>query len=385
MTMHPARLMPFDELAAGLESACFGGLVRRTERDGATLYCYSQTCVYDRVWTPITTLARGLILDHAARKVVATPFPKFFNVGENITSIPDLPFETFEKLDGSLIIIYWHRDCWKCATKGSLDSEQARWAQGQLQRANLLHLQPGYTYLCEAIYADNRIVVQYPYAGLVLLGAYNEAGLEIAYPSLRSIAHDIGWRVAQRYEYQHVSELVAKTKTLSAQEEGFVLRFSNGLRLKLKGESYCAVHRLISGCTPLALWEAMLTGTNLDAMRKQLPEEFWPDFDKIVGILGMRLATLLHQIDTAAASIAWDQDVTDKDIGLTLRARFPGPWADFVFHRRKKGSCLPPVSADGKVPSIRRAVFNEVRPVGNRLEGYEPSAAVNRIQDDNES
>ena len=80
----------------------------------------------------MTLAARGLILDHAARRIVATPFPKFFNAGERDGTIPDLPFETTEKLDGSLIIIFHHRGRWRTATTGAFDSDQAVWAQARL-------------------------------------------------------------------------------------------------------------------------------------------------------------------------------------------------------------------------------------------------------------
>jgi RNA ligase len=47
---------------------------------------------------------------------------------------------------------------------------------------------------------------------------------------------------------------------LPRDREGFVVRFASGLRIKLKGEQYCRIHKLISRCTPLALWDAMMPG-----------------------------------------------------------------------------------------------------------------------------
>ncbi len=73
-------------------------------------------------------MARGLILDPDSKRVVAIPFTKSFNVGERADSSPDLPLETFEKLDGNLIFNFHHKGEWRCATKGSLGSKQAKWA-----------------------------------------------------------------------------------------------------------------------------------------------------------------------------------------------------------------------------------------------------------------
>ncbi|MGL1080507.1 RNA ligase, partial [Vibrio parahaemolyticus] len=86
---------------------------------------------YDSAWDPVTTAARGLILDLEDRRIVATPFPKFFNAGERGEPIPDLPFIATEKLDGSLIIIFHHRGRWRTATKGAFASAQAQWAQAR--------------------------------------------------------------------------------------------------------------------------------------------------------------------------------------------------------------------------------------------------------------
>jgi RNA ligase len=117
---HPARLMPFEALLAGLKRAVAAGLVCRRWSAGLSLYVYTPRCVYEDAWDEFTLLARGLILDEAAGAVVATPFPKFFNVGERHGAVPDLKFEAFEKLDGSLIICFWHDGKWRAATKGRL-------------------------------------------------------------------------------------------------------------------------------------------------------------------------------------------------------------------------------------------------------------------------
>jgi RNA ligase len=97
--------------------------------EGLALWCYQSRCVFNDGWNEFTTLARGLILDAGTGRIVATPFPKFFNYGERGEEFPALPFETFEKLDGSLIILFHHRGRWLTATKGSFNSPQARWAQ----------------------------------------------------------------------------------------------------------------------------------------------------------------------------------------------------------------------------------------------------------------
>ncbi|MBO1019965.1 hypothetical protein IPV08_08305 [Methylobacterium sp. SD274] len=104
--------------------------------------------MYDHGWDRYSLLARGLIIDPAAGVVVATPFPKFFNIGERHATVPDLPFEAFEKLDGSLIIAFHHSGKWRTATKGALNSSQAVWAQTRLDAMDTSRLVPGTTRTC---------------------------------------------------------------------------------------------------------------------------------------------------------------------------------------------------------------------------------------------
>ena len=358
------------ELRAELDSAVLNGYIRTSRQGDLTLYCYTDQCVYNCMWNDVTKLARGLILSDE-NAIIARPFEKFFNAGELGIAIPDLPFETYEKLDGSLIIIYWHNDRWNCATKGSLNSTQAQWAQAELANMDTSWFQRDVTYLAEAIYHENKIVVPYNYEGLVLLGARIIAtGEDIAYDVLYMLAQTHGWRIARRYQYSHISELLAQTATLPATAEGFVIRFLNGLRLKIKGDEYCRIHRLISKLTPLAMWEALATGDDMELIRKELPEEFWHDFDRIVFLLRIRVQVI---VDEAMLIAARTCDMTDKEVGLMLHT-FPEAVRSFIFPARKYGSLL-------SSPKSRAAVFRAVRPTGNRLEGYVPSGALMRIEE----
>jgi RNA ligase len=67
------------------------------------IYNYSPKVQYEKLWDEITMMARGLILD-TEMNIVARPFGKFFNLEEHTESeIPNLPFDVYEKMDGSLV------------------------------------------------------------------------------------------------------------------------------------------------------------------------------------------------------------------------------------------------------------------------------------------
>ena len=128
------------------------------------IYNYTPKVQYDKLWNEVTLQARGLILD-ADMNVVEKPFGKFFNLEElQPEEIPQLPFEVFEKVDGTLGILYWINNSPFIATRGSFVSEQSKHATGILYnryRHTFDHLDKTKTYLFEIIYPQNRIVVDY--------------------------------------------------------------------------------------------------------------------------------------------------------------------------------------------------------------------------------
>jgi RNA ligase len=147
------------------------------------IYNYSQKAQYDRVWNETTLACRGLILD-GNYQVIARPFQKFFNLGEFENQVvPNDFFEVFEKMDGSLGILYWIENKPHIATRGSFVSEQSKVATEMLytQYAEVIPLlDKSKTYLFEIIYPENRIVLDYGNERkLVLLAIVDtETGIE---------------------------------------------------------------------------------------------------------------------------------------------------------------------------------------------------------------
>ncbi len=366
---HPARTRSFDDLKDGLDAAQARRAVYRRfhPATGLSLWIYSDNCVYDDLWDDYALMARGLILHEDSRSVVATPFPKFFNAGEKRGAIPDGPFEAFEKLDGSLIVLFWWDAEWRTATKGAFDSVQALWAKARISEADLSPLVKGTTYLLEATYPENRIVVFYEEPALVFLAAFYSDGEELSAAALRDLAATLGWPVARRHAFASVTEMIEHAAVLPACEEGFVVRWADGTRLKIKGAEYRRIHALISRITPLAVWEMIVAGDDIDAVRRQIPEEFWADFDAINAILGGQIAGLRTRLEVLAREIA---ALSDKDVGLALQS-YPADIRGYLFLFRKKGWA-----------GAREKVEKSVRPTGNVLAGYVPSYAMSRVMEE---
>lgn len=368
--------MPYYELLTGLNAEVAAGNVNITTDGPLVMFKYTPQCVFEKQWNKFNILARGLILDIEANKVVATPFPKFFNHGEQSTTLPDESFEVTEKVDGSLGIIFYHNGRWRIATRGSFYSEQAKWAEQWLYiNCNNDALKHGTTYLVEIVYAANRIVITYPYEGLVLLSAYKEDGSEFSQDERSYAVSKIGLRLARVHEYNNLDRLLAVAKALKADKEGFVVRFESGLRVKIKGDEYCRVHRLVSNVTPLAVWDAMASGMNLDIMARELPEEFRKDFEAIRGLLLTTFTQLTNMIMVAVGDTL---GMDDKALGLwlTTQQTIPPQVSRWIFPARKK-KLLTVIHDPENV--MRHRLFETFRPTGNVLPGYVPSSLLNRF------
>jgi len=150
------------------------------------IYNYTNKTQYDWHWDGVTNKCRGLILDDNGC-LVAKGFDKFFtydqiiNMGNEHTIPTDEHFDIYEKVDGSLGIMYFWDDVNYIATRGSFESDMAYEATKMIRdRYNHIVFYPEYTYMFEIIYPENRIVVDYgDVRKLVLLAVYdNNTGEE---------------------------------------------------------------------------------------------------------------------------------------------------------------------------------------------------------------
>ncbi|WP_162903023.1 T4 RnlA family RNA ligase [Taibaiella koreensis] len=244
---------------------------RKHPQDDLYIYNYTAQVQYERAWNEITLACRGLILD-AAGNVVARPFPKFFNLGEQSDAVlPAGGFEVFEKMDGSLGILYWSKGEPYIATRGSFTSDQAQKANALLYdryREAIPLLNPERTYLFEIIYPANRIVVDYgDQEALVLLAVIDtESGAEFP-------PEEIGFPVVKRYN--GVKDLSLLKQLEDPGKEGFVIRFDNNYRLKVKFAEYQRLHWIITQISSIDIWEYLRDNRSFDELLEKVPDEFY--------------------------------------------------------------------------------------------------------------
>ncbi len=226
-------------------------------------------------------MCRGLITKGDGT-IVARPFGKFFNLEEHKEILPDGRFKVFDKMDGSLGILYWIDDVPYISTRGSMTSDQAK------KGTEILHTEyfkkkwhlfnRKKTYLFEIIYPENRIVVNYEKTeNLFLLAVIDTRTGKDDWKEWEKLnfgeepIYHTDWYGNCTWSSFEALKMLRKNDDC----EGFVLIWPNGLRLKVKYDEYKRLHKLITGVNERRIWEIMASGDSLKDMLEKVPDEFY--------------------------------------------------------------------------------------------------------------
>lgn len=308
-----------------MEKRVESGAVRKSVGwGGLIVWCYTEKTQYDKLWDEYTKIARGIVTD-AEGNVLSRPFPKFFNLGEvDEKALPwrSAPVEITEKMDGSLIVVSFHRGDMIVNSKGSFNTVQADFGRLWLMNKMLpwvkqeceasLAGESAFTYCFEAIFPANRIVVRYgDRAELVLLAIINteygselEYGDENTFNTLRWFAHRWGISVTPRHEAHgmlEIAEVLEKVKArgTTSEGEGVVVHFrdQNNTRIKMKSDEYVRVHRLVSQLNEKHVLDILVEGGKVEQVYEALPDEFYKELEEILDDLKNEYNALLDRAD----------------------------------------------------------------------------------------
>jgi RNA ligase len=289
-----------------------------------TIWNYSETVQYNNLWRlhPLLLQCRGLVTDDKGN-VVARPFRKFFNLSEN-KHTPTTDFEVYSKMDGSLGILFNYNGEWIMATRGSFTSDQSVKGFEMLQKYGYKNLKTEYTYLFEILYFENRIVVRYPFEDVVLLGIIEtKTGREVdLYDGdedirIRNMINNLGFRIVEKYD--RISDYNTLSSMIKDDEEGFVVRFSNGDRIKIKGLEYLRLHKIMTNVSTTGIWEVLSNGGNFDELLKDIPDEFYQKIKSYVLELESNYAYVLEEskkLYNGFYSEFNHQEISKKDFAL---------------------------------------------------------------------
>lgn len=116
---------------------------------------------------------------------------------------------------------------------------------------------------------QNRIVVDYgDYEGLVLLGTFDNNGKEYDI----DIWRQYGFDVVKKYD--GIQDYKTLKSSISKEREGYVIKFRSGLRVKIKGEDYVYLHRLLTEFSSVDIWEYLKDKKDITTLLDSVPDEF---------------------------------------------------------------------------------------------------------------
>ena len=218
------------------------------EEGNYVLFKYSQ--IESDFNEPIVREARGIILAHRGGtwKIVRLAFDKFFNAGEvyadpiNWNSIM-----ITEKIDGSIMTLWYDENEWHLSTNGTIDAYKAEIGGktfGELfDKAaknvglDLDSLSPLYNYTFELVGPYNKVVLTYPETTIYHLSTRDMVTLD-------EVFVDIGVQKPKQYFASNYEEIKNIVEQLDASHEGVVVRDSSGARIKIKTETYFRMHKM---------------------------------------------------------------------------------------------------------------------------------------------
>ena len=203
---------------------------------------YTPRTQYQQKWCKELVHARGLVVGEDG-KIFARPIPKFFNHYEinDLEKLQDDEYEVFEKMDGSLVIMFHYENHPIFCTRGSFISEQSAKAH-EIFRAKYKHISINKecTYCFEVIYPENKIVVNYEdVEDLFLISiTHTSSGKEINIDAT-------GFKTVNKVDKTSIHAFLSGFE--EANMEGYVVKYtkglSNSMRVKYKFNTYVEKHK----------------------------------------------------------------------------------------------------------------------------------------------
>lgn len=221
--------------------------------NGLILFKYNQLSSDFNV--DIVREARGIIFKEDTWECVCHAFNKFGNYLESY--VPDIDWShcrASEKIDGSLIKLYWCHDKWNIATNGMIYARDSELGNSKykthedlflaaldhlgysLETLGSFHLNSKYTYMFELVSPYNQVVIPYDDFGIYYLGQRNmETGHE-EYNPIRFFGSGI--YPPENIKNFELKEFLQYVRNLPWNQEGFVVCDENFNRCKIKSDAY---------------------------------------------------------------------------------------------------------------------------------------------------
>lgn len=286
--------------------------------NGYVMFKYNQ--LSSDLSNPIVQDARGLILFEETLDTVCWAFSKFFNYSEiNCAEIDWNSAAVEEKIDGSLLKIWHHNNHWHVSTNGIIDAYKAEvsdndWTFGKLFDAAIKNmavpdffngLDQHMTYMFELVSPRSKVTIYYPETRLYYLGCRDMTTMQEC-KVYYSVMREADILYPKVYPLHNLEDCLAYVKTMTKDEEGFVVKDKNFNRIKIKSPEYLmAFHMNNNGVVTTRRIINMIRENYIDDFVAYCPEykdRVQEVFDGISNLAKSLEDTWARCKDTAAAN-----------------------------------------------------------------------------------
>jgi len=296
-----------------------GWLIKQTHPyKDLTIWNYSRATMWEDHWDEVTLMCRGLVTNSKG-DIVSRCFPKFFNWEQLLSvgyTVPNEPFDLYEKMDGQLGLVFWYEDEWIFASRGSFTSIYAERGMKMLKLCNYTMLDKDYTHIFEIIFKEGRIVCRYDYEDIVLLGAINiKSGKEL---NIHEWEYEtLGFRLVKKHGA--ISDFKTLKESISDDAEGYVIKFKSGFRMKIKGEEYCRLHSIITKISSRDIWKYLKDDLPMGELLECVPDEFDKWIHEQINIMKNSYVLIESRaVHTYNSEINTEEITCRKDIALKI-------------------------------------------------------------------
>lgn len=291
---------------------------------------------------PIVVESRGIILDKDDNwNVVCRSFDRFFNHGEIDTPIDWGTARVQEKVDGSLMTMYWYNRHWNVCTKGSPDAGGTVGAQEFTFRdlfwttfdytfpGRKNDFIPGCTYIFELTSIHNRVVTaQVGNNGkLTLIGMREMYGNEVNIEPFIDF-----FPIVATFPLNSMTDVIEAAQDLNpSQQEGFIVVDRNFQRLKIKSPNYVLLHYLKDTLNDERIVKLLKTGESSEVLA------YFPDLKFRYDEITAQYQDLIEYVDALYTQIIEGVDFpTPKDFALFVQKNVSKELQNYFYQRRRK-------------------------------------------------
>jgi hypothetical protein len=322
------------------------------------LICLKYSMIESPMSEVVVRQSRGIVFDQDNNwEIVSYPYDKFFNYGEGRAAVIDwMSARVYEKLDGSLMTLYFYAEKWHISSSGMAD------AAGKIHNCDLnlnlgelfwqvwselnyqLPIDTENCYIFELMTKFNCPIVIPQQNSLTLHGVRNIKTLAESDPQIW--ADKYGWAIVKAYNHlTNDTEVKAAANLLNPiDSEGFVICDRHFNRVKVKSPQYVAIAHLMGGFSAIRVVRILVANEGEEFL------VYFPEWSDLYRQMKQQYQLLLDEIEAN-----WQQHKAisvQKDFALAIKNL---PYQGILFALRS-----------GKIKTIKESLQDD--PVHKMIE-----------------